>query len=552
MYVRRMLGNELQDAVTALRAAFDAVAACDVDLLDQPNLLAALDDLETLGCQLPTMNHRLLARLQAESTPQQLGAKSWKEVLTVRWRISGSEAHRRLTEARLLAPRQALTGPSLPPLLPATAAAQSLGCVTGEHVEVIRKAVDKLPAWVDTATREQFEITLVRTAAGVGPKELKDAADLTLFLLDQDGPEPDDTERARKRGVTKYKQRPDGMVDLRATMTPEAWAVWEVLFAKYAAPGMCNPEDPEPCTSGTPSQAQIDNDYRSLAQRQHDAMLAIGRIALMSGDLGQLNGLPVSIVVRTTLQDLESRAGVGTTGGGTVIPIKDVIRMAGHANHYLAVFDRATGSALDLFRTKRIASPAQRIMLIARDGGCTKPGCTIGAYGCQAHHVDADWIDGGNTNVDELGLACGPDNRSVGTNDGWTTRMNDQHEVEWIPPPQLDTGQARINYHHRPERLLTPPGDPDLPGASAEPADTKNIGDTEPNTGAAGEADETRPAKTAAPVAGETRQAPCAEDATTSLADVNETRPVEPGSPIRSADSAGEPGGPAPPQNRAA
>ncbi|MCV7219597.1 DUF222 domain-containing protein, partial [Mycolicibacterium elephantis] len=194
-------------------------------------------------------------------------------------------------------------------------------------------------------------------------------------------------------------------------LTPEAWAVWEAIFAKYAAPGMCNPDDPEPCTAGTPTQAQIDNDHRSLAQRQHDALLAVGRIALMSGELGQLNGLPVSIIIRTTLQDLESRAGIGTTGGGTVMPIAEVIRLAAHANHYLAVFDKTTGKALDLFRARRTASPAQRIMLIARDGGCTKPCCTIGAYGCQAHHVEADWTDGANTNIDELGLACGPDNR---------------------------------------------------------------------------------------------------------------------------------------------
>jgi hypothetical protein len=480
MYVRSMSGRDLHAAVTALRAAYDAVAACDVALLDQPELVTALDDLETLVCQLPTMSHRLLARLQSEATPQQLGAKTWKEVLTVRWRISGTEANRRLTEAALLAPRQSLTGPTLPPQLPATAVAQEHGLINGEHVEVIRKAVDKLPSFIDTTTLEQFEVNLVRTATGVGPKELKDAADLTLFLLDQDGPEPDDTERARKRGVTKHKQRDDAMVDLSATLTPEAWAVWEVIFAKYAAPGMCNPDDPEPCTSGTPSQAQIDNDHRTLAQRQHDAMVAVGRIALMSGELGRLNGLPVSVIIRTTVQDLESRAGVGTTGGGTVIPIRDVIRMAGHANHYLAVFDGATGSALDLFRSRRIASPAQRIMLIARDGGCTKPGCTIGAYGCQAHHVDTDWSNGGNTNVDELGLACGPDNRDVDTNDGWTTRMNDQHEVEWIPPPRLDTGQTRINHYHRPEGLLVPPDDGDTDGepvVSAEPADANDTGE---------------------------------------------------------------------------
>ena len=141
----------------------------------------------------------------------------------------------------------------------------------------------------------------------------------------------------------------------------------------------------------------------------------------------------MSIIVRTTLQDLENRAGVGVSGGGTVIPISEVIRMASHANHYLAVFDKATGSALDLFRARRVASAAQRIMLIARDGGCTKPGCTVPAYGTQVHHAARDWADGGQTNIDELGLACPPDNRMVEPG-GWSTRMNEETDVEWIPP----------------------------------------------------------------------------------------------------------------------
>ena len=176
---------------------------------------------------------------------------------------------------------------------------------------------------------------------------------------------------------------------------------------------------------------------------------------LISGALGQHNGLPVSIIVRTTLQDLEHRAGIGVSGGGTVMPISDVIRMASHANHYLAVFDKATGSALDLFRARRIASAAQRIMLIARDGGCTKPGCTVPAYGSQVHHAARDWADGGQTNIDELGLACPPDNRMVEPG-GWSTRINDDTDVEWIPPAHLDTGQARVNNYHRPERLFRP------------------------------------------------------------------------------------------------
>jgi hypothetical protein len=459
MYVRIMLATPVQVAMAALRAAHESLAACDLETLTHRELLGVLDELQTLSCQLPVQWHRALARLQAETTPKELGAKSWRQVLAIRWRISTSEAGRRLDEAAVLGPRRALTGEPLAPVLAATAAAQAAGVINGEHVEAIRDAMSRLPGFVDTSTREEIEADLARAAAGAGPKELKDEADRLIFLLDQDGPEPDDAERARRRGVSKGPQGRDKMVPITGHLTPEAWAIYEAIFAKWAAPGMCNPDDENPCVSGTPTQAQIDNDHRTLAQRQHDALIAVGRNALESGQLGQHNGLPTSIIIRTTLQDLESRAGVGTTGGGTIIPIKDVIRMAAHANHHLAVFDNATGSALDLFRARRVASPAQRIMLIARDGGCTKPGCTVPAYGSQVHHAAKDWADDGQTNVDDLGLACGPDNRMVGPN-GWTTQINADNDVEWIPPEHLDTGQSRINRYHRPEQLHRPPEQP--------------------------------------------------------------------------------------------
>ena len=472
-----MAVGSVREAVAALRAAHAELAGLSFDSLTKAELVEVGDELETLGCQLPTQSHRGLARMQAETTPKEMGAKSWRSVLATRWRISTSEAGRRLDQAAVLGPRRTLTGQPLPPLLEATAAAQARGTITGEHVEAIRTAMGRLPGWVDSVTRDQIEVDLATVATGVGPKELKDHAARTLFLLDQDGPEPDDTERQRRRGVTTGRQQPDGMTAWSGNLTPEANAIYEAIFAKLAAPGMCNPADPQPCISGTPTQAQLDNDHRTLAQRQHDAMIAVGRSVLASGELGTHNGLTTSIIIRTTLQDLESRAGVGVTGGGTIMPIADVIRLAAHANHYLAVFDKATGSALDLFRAKRVASPAQRIMLIARDGGCTKPCCTVPAYGSQVHHAARDWAHDGNTNVDELGLACGPDNRTVGP-DGWTTRMNDRHEVEWIPPPHLDTGQARINHYHHPEQLIQPTNDQPEPNDDHQ---THEPGGPEPN-----------------------------------------------------------------------
>ena len=245
------------------------------------------------------------------------------------------------------------------------------------------------------------------------------------------------------------------MTPVHGLLDPQARATWEAIAAKWAAPGMCNPDDSEPCIKGTPSQEQISGDTRSVGQRQHDVLTAIGRSVLASGELGQHNGLPVTVIVSTTLQELQSAAGCAVTAGGTLLPMSDVIRMACHAHHYLTVFDEHTGQALYLARSRRCASPAQRIVLHSRDRGCTAPGCPVPGYGTQVHHI-AGWAkDNGQTNIDVEVLACGPHNRLA--EHGWTVRINATGHVEWIPPPDVDTGQARTNTYHHPDRILKDP-----------------------------------------------------------------------------------------------
>ena len=94
----------------------------------------------------------------------------------------------------------------------------------------------------------------------------------------------------------------------------------------------------------------------------------------------------------------------------------------------------------------------------SKDRGCTRPGCTVPGYGCQAHHAELDWGKGGLTNIDDLTFACGPDNRLV-TENGWRTRKRRDGRTEWIPPPPLDTGQTRVNNNHHPEKYLLPEDD---------------------------------------------------------------------------------------------
>jgi Domain of unknown function (DUF222) len=61
---------------------------------------------------------------------------------------------------------------------------------------------------------------------------------------------------------------------LSGYVNPELRAGLDAVLAKLAAPGMCNPADESPTVAGTPSQEVIDGDYRSTAQRNHDALNA--------------------------------------------------------------------------------------------------------------------------------------------------------------------------------------------------------------------------------------------------------------------------------------
>ena len=83
----------------------------------------------------------------------------------------------------------------------------------------------------------------------------------------------------------------------------------------------------------------------------------------------------------------------------------------------------------------------------------------VGAYGSQVHHAVADWANDGNTNVDDMALACGTRQPTRRPTAAGPPRINDRDEVEWTPPRHLDTGQSRINYYHRPELLLRPTND---------------------------------------------------------------------------------------------
>ncbi|MBV8293107.1 MAG: HNH endonuclease [Mycobacterium sp.] len=439
--------EEIVEVFDALKADLERALELSFDALTTPERLAMLRCCEKMRRQLPAIEHPLINQIGEQADATELGGKL-TSALANRLCITRGEASRRIHEAADLGERRAITGEPLPPALTATAEAQRAGNIGAGHVAVIRGFWHRLPDLVDVETRQQAEAQLARLASEHRPDELSKLADKLTDCLNPDGNFTDD-DRARRRGITIGKQDIDGMSPINGYLTPEARATIDAVFAKLAAPGMCNPADVSPCISGTPLQESIERDTRSAAQRNHDALNTAGRALLASGELGQHNGLPVSIVVTATLRELEAAAGRGLTGGGTLLPMSDVIRLASHAHHYLAIFDN--GKALALYHTKRLASPGQRIVLYAKDRGCTAPSCDVPGYFTEVHHV-TPWAKTHITDINDLALACGPHHAIA--EQGWTTRKNQHGDSEWIPPPHLDYGQPRTNTYHHPEKLL--------------------------------------------------------------------------------------------------
>ena len=115
---------------------------------------------------------------------------------------------------------------------------------------------------------------------------------------------------------------------------------------------------------------------------------------------------------------------------GTPIPAQKVREMACDAEVLPAIF-RGPSLPLDVGRTRRLASPTQRIALIARDRGCV--GCGASADWCQAHHI-IPWSAKGPTDLNNLCLLCSRCHHKVHDNQ-WRIHQNPTGQHSLRPPP---------------------------------------------------------------------------------------------------------------------
>ena len=431
-------GGLIATALQALRTGVGELLAADFGALESTSLAQLTAELEVERRRLEALDARLVAALDEQGTAGSYGRSSTADLLVTTLRVSPSEAAARVARAVETGPRRALTGEARPPLLPVVSAAMAEGAISAAHAKVIADCVDRIPSTIAAEAAPVAEQMLVEAARHEHPRALARTAVMLLARLDTDGQAPrEDVDRRRDFRLVK---RPDGSSRPVGLWSAELTAAWEAILDALSAPA-----------------AAVDGlrDERTAGQRRHDGMLDAAMRLLRSGSLPAGGGVPVTVLVRTTVAELESGVGVAQTGHDDLLPVARLLQLAGDAELVPVVFNEA-GGALAFGRGRRLASRGQRLVLAARDGGCSFPNCDRPAAWTEVHHV-RPWVEGGATDVDNMCLVCSFHHREF-ERMGWTVRMV-AGVPEWIPPPWVDPDQRpRRNTVHHPPDLDFGPG----------------------------------------------------------------------------------------------
>jgi hypothetical protein len=174
------------------------------------------------------------------------------------------------------------------------------------------------------------------------------------------------------------------------------------------------------------------DDERTPSQRRADALVEICRRHLAGEGSSSHHGETAGLIVVTDLDTIRAGSGgFGELPDGGVLRGDAVRRLSCDASLTRVVLD-APSQPLDVGRTKRFATPAQRTALRLRDGGCRWPGCDRPAEWTEVHHLTR-WIDGGRTDIDDLISLCRKHHRRVHEG-GWRIRRLGHDELVFLDP----------------------------------------------------------------------------------------------------------------------
>lgn len=468
------LRSELIDALTQLEAVVGVMVKVthpDLDLLGEDPLMIMdfARRFESVRHQLGRVDRHVVRACQTSQAAKRLAQRNTATLLANGLQLSSAEAGRRVRASTGLEPRCTPLGAPLEPRYPTLAHAVDTGRISAENADVVIRGLDGLHrlAGMDPSDLERAESDLTTQAALFRPEDLRACVTRMVDCYDPDGQVERDQKEQTLRQLRLIAHR-DGGYSITGRLTGAVGAQLVALLSPLARP---RPAEPAPVAEaadpGAPSdageagatvtgsapasaaarrlaEARRVHDDRDHGQRMHDALADLVSRTSRAGGLPTSGGTPATIIVTIGLDELLQRIGHGVTSDGTLLSVAEILRLADEAEIIPTVFSRV-GAVLAQGRACRIATKAQSLALIVRDGGCSFPDCDHPPEWSQRHHIQS-WLDGGATDVDNLTLLCGYHHRSFEQR-GWACRMIGSLP-HWVPPRWIDPDQTPM-LHHR-------------------------------------------------------------------------------------------------------
>jgi Domain of unknown function (DUF222)/HNH endonuclease len=448
------------EGLARLAAVVNGLAAEDPDGLTDAALAEEVLELRRMVDRLDGVWLRRLAALDARGAAgadQGVQAASTASWLRNRLRMGANAATSSVHTARALF-RGTLTG---------TAQVLTAGEISPAHARVVAVGTHHLPHQIAV----DAEPTLVAAARRLDPPRLRRVLTHLHEAIDPDGADGH-AERLHARRWLRVEPTFEGMVAIDGLLDAEAGQTVMTALEPLARPAKAD-------------------DTRTGGQRQADALTELARRALEGGQLPQTGGVRPQLTVMVELDSLQDRPGalggeVGWAGplapeacqrlacDGVVTRVMVTRHQTNHHHHdhdtggpeglaallqtamtrLPAALGGVPSQPLEVGRTSRVVTPAQRSALAVRDGGCSFPDCDRPLAWCEAHHV-WHWADGGPTDLENLVLLCRAHHRAVHEGGGgWNATRRGAGPPRLPtedPGPQPDPptgGQPGAGAHH--------------------------------------------------------------------------------------------------------
>lgn len=285
------------------------------------------------------------------------------------------------------------------------------GSVTARQAEVIVAAVDALGGEVTPLVREKSLDYLIEHTARLTPKELKRLGDGILAYVAPDLADEqerrkleDEQDRARAAASLTMRSHGDGSTSIYIRTSDAKAARLKTYLSAFSSPRH------DAATGGTVEDSRyLDPVTGKRLKSQRVLGEAFGAFleAVDPDRMPSHGGAATSVVVTIDLEQLATGVGFGTLvgpEGGEKVTAGEVRRLACQAGIIPAVLG-GKSEVLDLGRSKRLFSPAQRKALMIKFPTCAVDGCNVRAEQCEAHHVNP-WATGGVTDLDNGMLVC--------------------------------------------------------------------------------------------------------------------------------------------------